>query len=260
LYIRQHEVFIMEQSLYPGAIIGHDVRIGRFAVIEPGAVVGDGCDIGHHVVIHGKARIGRGVRIDDHAVIGKLPMSARRSKTTDATRELAPALVGDNAIIGTAAIVYAGSSLGEGVLVADAAAVREDVTIGQYTIIGRNATVENRVKIGARCKIQAHVYICAYSEIGDDCFIAPCVATSNDNYAGRWKERTRFYKGVTVMTGGRIAVNATILPGKVIGSDGLVGAGSVVTRDVPEGMVVCGNPARTLRETPDNQLLANQEE
>lgn len=250
----------MQQAIHPDASIGSNVQVGRFTVIEPGAVVGDGCIIGHHVVIHGKAIIGSGVRIDDHAVIGKLPMSARRSKTTDATRELAPALIGNNAIIGTAAIVYAGSSLGEGVLVADAAAIREDVVIGDYTIIGRNATVENRVKIGARCKIQAHVYICAYSEIGDDCFIAPCVATSNDNYAGRWKERTKFYKGATVMRGGRIAVNATILPGKVIGPDGLVGAGSVVTHDVPEGVIVCGNPARKLREVPGNQLLANQEE
>ncbi|MHB9027612.1 MAG: N-acetyltransferase [Candidatus Latescibacterota bacterium] len=250
----------MEQAIHPDAIIGRNVQIGRFTVIEPGAVVGEGCIIGHHVVIHGKAKIGNGVRIDDHAVIGKLPMSARRSMTTDATRELAPAMVGDNAIIGTAAIVYAGSALGEGVLVADAAAVREDVTVGEFTIIGRSATIENRVKIGARCKIQAHVYICAYSEIGDDCFIAPCVATSNDNYAGRWKERTKFYKGVTILRGGRIAVNATILPGKVIGPDGLVGAGSVVTHDVPEGVVVCGNPAGKLREVPRNQLLASQEE
>jgi len=92
------------------------------------------------------------------------------------------------------------------------------------------------------------------------CCIAPCVATSNDNFAGRWKERTKYYRGVTVETGGRIAVNATILPGKVIGGDALVGAGSVVTKDVSGGVIVCGSPAKQIRSVPDNQLLKNQEE
>lgn len=250
----------MERSIHPDACIGNSVTIGEYAVVEAGAVIGDGCVIGHHVVIHGGSRIGDGVRIDDHAVIGKLPTPARRSKTTAPGRTLDPAVIGDNTTIGTAAVVYAGSRIGAGVLVADGACVREDVSVGDDTIIGRNVTIENRVTVGARCKIQTNAYICGHSEIGDDCFIAPCVATSNDNHAGRWKERTKYYKGVTVMRGGRISVNATILPGRVIGPDGMAGAGAVVTRDIPEGTVVCGNPARKLRDVPENQLLDNQED
>ena len=250
----------MEYYLHPDAKIGPDTQIGHYTVIEEDVVVGEGCAIGHHVVIHRGSRIGAGVRIDDHAVIGKLPLSARRSKTTRAGRMPGAAVIGDDSLIGAGAIIYAGASIGTGVLVADTASVREDVTIGDFTIIGRNATIENRVAIGARCKIQADVYICAHSEIGDDCFIAPCAATSNDNFAGRWKERTKYYKGVTVKNGGRIAVNATILPGRVIGPDGMAAAGAVVTRDVPGGVVVAGNPARRLRDVPENQLLKNQEE
>ncbi|HUT63761.1 MAG TPA: N-acetyltransferase, partial [Anaerolineae bacterium] len=60
--------------------------------------------------------------------------------------------------------------------------------------------------------------------------------------------------------GGRIAVNATVLPGRIVKSDGLVAAGTVVTRDVPEGIIVCGNPSSPLRSVPENQLLENQEE
>jgi UDP-2-acetamido-3-amino-2,3-dideoxy-glucuronate N-acetyltransferase len=250
----------MESSVHPDARMGEGVEIGKFSVIESGVVIGGGSIIGHHVVIHAGSRIGAGVRIDDHAVIGKLPMAAKRSKMTRAGRTFEPVSIGDDSIIGTGAIIYTGSTIGRGVLVADTAAVREDVVIGDFTIIGRNATIDNKVIIGARCKIQTDVYICAYSEIGDDCFIAPCVATSNDNYAGRWAERTKYYSGVTVKTGGRIAVNSTILPGRVIGPDGMAAAGSVVTRDVPEGIIVCGNPARELRPVPENQLLKNQED
>jgi len=250
----------MENFVHSEALLGKGVTVGLGSIIEEGAEIGDGSTIGHHVVIHKGSKIGADVRIDDHAVVGKLPMAAKRSKMTQTGRVLEPVVIGKDSIIGTAAVVYAGSRLGDGVLIADGASVREDVTIGDFTIIGRNATIENRVTVGARCKIQTNVYICTYSEIGDDCFIAPCVATSNDNYAGRWKERTKYYKGVTVEKGGRIAVNATILPGRVIHCDGLAAAGSVVTRDVPVGTIVCGNPARELRRVPDNQLLKNQED
>ena len=250
----------MKKYIHPEALLGKDVKIGSYTVIEEGAVIGDGSSIGYHVVIHSGSKIGENVRIDDNAVIGKLPMAAKRSKMTRAGRTFDPVVIGSDSIIGTGAIVYTGSLIGKGVLIADTASVREDVKIGDYTIIGRNATIENKVTIGTRCKIQTNVYICAYSEIGDDCFIAPCAATSNDNYTGRWKERTKYYKGVTVRNGGRIAVNATILPGKVIHSDGMAAAGSVVTRDIPEGIIVCGNPAKKLREVPENQMLKNQED
>ena len=119
-----------------------------------------------------------------------------------------------------------------------------NTTISEYTIVGRGVTIENYVKIGKRCKLESESYITAYSELEDYVFIAPSVVTSNDNYLGRTEERFKHFKGITVKKGGRIGANAVILPGKTIGEDALVAAGSVVTKDVPPGETVSGYPAK----------------
>jgi UDP-3-O-[3-hydroxymyristoyl] glucosamine N-acyltransferase len=241
------------------ARIGEGTTAGEYCVIEDGAVIGANCVIGHHVVIRSLAVIGDNVRIDDFADIGKLPMKAANSAVTVNGRELPPAIIGDGSIVGTGAVVYAGCRIGQGVLIADLATVREDTEIGEKTIIGRGAAIENRCTVGAFCKIETNAYITAYSVIEDRCFIAPGVVTSNDNFAGRTRERFRAFRGVMVKRGGRIGAGAVILPGKTIGCDGFAAAGSVVTRDVPEKTVVAGTPARKLREVESQQLLENQE-
>jgi len=144
-------------------------------------------------------------------------------------------------------------------MVADLASIRENTDIGEYTIIGKGVTVENYVKIGKWCKLESNCYITAFSDLADYIFIAPGVVTSNDNYIGRTEERFKHFQGVTVKKGGRIGAGAVILPGKVIGEDALVAAGSVVTRDVPARKVVMGVPARVIKDVPVEQLIENQE-
>ena len=155
-------------------------------------------------------------------------------------------------------MIYRGSAIGAKVLIADLATVRENVSIGDYTIVGRGAAVENFCKIGRYCKLETNVYITAYSELGNRVFVAPCAATSNDNFVGRTEERFKHFKGVIVERGGRIGVNATILPGKKVGADALVAAGAVVTRDVESRKIVAGSPAKVFRDVPEEQLLDNQ--
>ena len=91
----------------------------------------------------------------------------------------------------------------------------------------------------------------------DYCFVAPCVATSNDNYMARDPKRFDHFKGVTLKRGARIGVNSTILPGKTIYEDGTVAGGSVVSRDVDAEQIVLGSPAKALRNVPETQLLRN---
>ena len=96
----------------------------------------------------------------------------------------------------------------------------------------------------------------AYSELEDDVFIAPCVVTTNDNFMGRTEKRLALMKGPTIRRGARIGGGAVLLPGIEIGEEAFVGAGAVVIRDVPPRAVMVGNPARQIREVPDEELLA----
>jgi UDP-2-acetamido-3-amino-2,3-dideoxy-glucuronate N-acetyltransferase len=247
----------MDNSIDRTVKLGKGTMVGKYSVIEKDVAIGRNCVIGNSVTIHTGTRIGNSVRIDDNAVIGKLPMKAASSATT-VEQKLPPAQIGDDCLIGTSVVIYAGAALGKKVLVADLSTIRENVSVGDNTIVGRGVAIENFCKIGSHCKLETNVYICAHSVLEDHCFIAPCVATSNDNYMARSKERFKHYKGVTVKRGGRIGLNATILPGKVIGEDSQVAAGAVVTKDTPSKKIVLGTPAKVWGDVPEDQLLENQ--
>jgi len=240
------------------ANIASDVTFGNFCTIAEGVSIGAGSKLGNNCILHAGTTVGANVRIDDGAIIGKQPMRAANSAVTK-EQQLDPARIGDNCIIGSHVIVYAGAVVGEKVLIADLSTVRENVTIGDFTIIGRGVAVENFCKIGKYCKLETNVYLTAYSELEDRVFMAPCVATSNDNFVGRTKERFKHFKGVVVKRGGRIGLNATILPGKVVEEDALVAAGAVLTKNAPARKIMLGSPAKELKSVPDDQLLENQD-
>jgi len=252
-FVVSENILLEEQDRnrhYPNVTFGKNVVVGQ------GVSIGEGTVIGSHVVLHNHINVGKDVRIDDGAIIGKRPMKSAASATTT-IRDLVPTFLGNGCLVGSNAVIYMGSIIHDGVLVADFASVREDTVIGELTIIGRGVAVENEVTIGRCCKIETGAYITAKSTIGDLCFVAPEVTFTNDNFVGRTQERFKHFGGVTMMRGARIAANSTVLPGITIGEDALVAAGSIVTRDVPAGMLVMGSPARAIRPVPSEQLLEN---
>jgi acetyltransferase-like isoleucine patch superfamily enzyme len=200
--------------------------------------------------------LGEGVKVLDNAVVGKQPSLSPRS--TAKREPLAPTVIGDGTIVSTGAIVFAGSRIGARVILGDQSCVRERVLIGDDVVLGRGSLVENDTTIGALTKIQAEAYITAYSTLEDEVFIAPCVVTTNDNYMGRTEARHAAIKGPTIRRGARVGGGAILCPGIEVGEEAFVGAGAVVTKDVPPRMLVVGNPARVLREVRAEELLENQ--
>lgn len=244
-------------TIDPTATIGPSCQLGAHVVIGPGAIIGAGVTVGNFVVIHAGALLGDGVWIGDHAILGR-PARPARTSTVRAT-PLPPLRLAPGVSIGSAAILYAGSVIGEETLVADQAFVRERCTIGRNVIVGRGVAIENDSHIGDYTKIQTGAYITAYVTIEDYCFIAPCVVTTNDNTMGRTQERFKHIRGATIRRGARVGANSTLLPGIDIGSEAFVAAGSLVTRDVPPGMLVMGTPARIIRPVAPHEFVDAQE-
>ena len=199
--------------------------------------------------------LGEGCKVLDYAVVGKQPTLSPRS--TAKREELPPLELGAGTVVSTGAVVFAGTTIGERVIVGDQACVRERCTIGDDVVIGRGSLVENDTSVGALTKIQANAYITAYSLLEDNVFIAPCVVTTNDNFMGRTEKRHELVKGPTIRRGARIGGGCVLLPGIEIGEEAFVGAGAIVIRDVPARALVVGNPARQIREVPDEELLGS---
>ncbi len=244
------EILSAEQAQAKNITVGLNVIIGK------NVNLGENCIIGNNVTIHDDTTIGNNVRIDDNSVIGKNLMKAANSATTK-QMELEGTIIGDECLIGSCCVIYRGTKLGNKILVADQAAVQFKTTIDDFTIIGRSVLIESRCQIGKKVKIESNAYLTAYSTVEDYCFIAPGVITTNDNFVGRTEERFKHFRGVTLKRGARVGANSTILPGKTIYEDALIAAGSVVTKDIPEGKIYAGNPARELRDVPPEQLLKN---
>lgn len=119
--------------------------------------------------------------------------------------------------------------------------------IGSNCNICAHTLIEGDVVIGNNVTVKSGVYLWDGTRIEDDVFIGPNATFTNDPMP-RSKVYPDVFKGILVQKGASIGANATILPGITIGCNAMVGAGAVVTKDVPAGAVVVGNPAKIIRQ------------
>lgn len=137
-------------------------------------------------------------------------------------------------------------TIGSGTKVWQYSVILSGAVIGHNCNICAHTLIEGDVKIGNNVTIKSGVYLWDGTRIGDNVFIGPNATFTNDPYPRSKVYPDRFY-GVIVNEWASIGANATILPGVVVGVGAMVGAGSVVTSDVPDHAVVVGNPAKVIR-------------
>lgn len=142
------------------------------------------------------------------------------------------------------------SQIGQGTRVWQFVVVLKGAKIGADCNICAQTLIEGNVVMGDRVTVKSGVQIWDGSVIGDDVFIGPNATFSNDLYP-RSKQYLPKFSGVTIHNGASIGANATLLPGITIGERAMVGAGAVVTKDVPARAVVVGNPAKIVRYLDD---------
>jgi acetyltransferase-like isoleucine patch superfamily enzyme len=185
--------------------------------------------------------------LDDNVVIG-YPVGRGAG-----SGQAPPLVLGPRARLRTGTVLYDGSVIGTHLETGHGVVIREECEIGDDVSVWSNTVVDYGCRIGNRVKIHTGCYIAQFTVLEDDVFLAPGVVIGNDLYPGN-EESARLMSGPTIEKGAQIGVNVTILPYVRIGAGAMIGAGSVVSRDIPAGMVAYGNPAKPRRpvdELPD---------
>jgi acetyltransferase-like isoleucine patch superfamily enzyme len=191
--------------------------------------------------------IGSGAVVDPTAKLGERP-----------ARSIADLMlrIGEGACIRSGSVIYAGSTIGVHFSTGHNVVIREENHIGDHVSVWGNSTVDYGCTIGNNVKIHTCVYVAQFTVVEDDVFLAPGVIIANDPHPGCPRARDCM-RGPTIRRGAQVGVNVTLLPFITIGEMALIGAGSVVTEDVPSRALVYGNPARVVGTVDDLKCVVD---
>ena len=193
--------------------------------------------ISDRAVVYPHVKLGNNCVVEDFAIIG-VPHKVSGKNQLET-------IIGDNSIIRSHTVIYAGNVIGKNFQSGNKTNIRELNEIGDDVSIGTLSVVEHHVKIGDGVRIHSQAFVPEYTIIEDHCWVGPNVVITNAKYPNSPTAKQNL-KGVIVKRQGIIGANSTLLPGVAIGEHALVGAGSVVTKDVSPRCVVAGNPARVI--------------
>lgn len=221
-------------------IIGKNVKFGKNVVIkhnciiEDNVIIGDNVFIDSNTIIRSYSSIGAESAIGSNCIIGEY----WNDFYADYAVHDHPLLIGNNALIRSGSIVYAGSTIGNRFQTGHQVTIREKSCIGDSVSIGTLSDIQGNCSIGNYVRMHSNVHIGQLAQIDDFVWIFPYVVLTNDP-----TPPSENFAGVHVHSFAIIATGSVIMPGLDIGQDALVGAGAIVTKSVPEYSVFVGNPA-----------------
>jgi acetyltransferase-like isoleucine patch superfamily enzyme len=192
-------------------------------------------------LLYPNVELGEDVVLEPGVIVGLPPRGAGPGDL--------PTRIGPGARVRAGTVIYAGVTAGAGLNTGHGAMIRESNRIGDECSVGTHAVLEPGNQVGNRARIHSHCFL-EHVTLGSGVFLGPGVVFTDDPHPAcpRYLDCVL---GATVEDDVSIGGNATILPGVRIGAGALVGAGSVVTRDVPPGMVAAGNPAAVVKAVAD---------
>lgn len=210
-----------------------NVFISASATIGKNVKIGDNCSIYDHVVIKDNSII------CNDCVIGE-PLSGYYSEDGYTNPET---VIEPNALIRSHTIIYAGCNIGESFSCGHRVTIRENSKIGKFCRIGTVSDLQGNLEIGDYCWLHSNVHIGQQSKLGNFVFIYPYVVLTNDP-----TPPSNMCIGPTIGDYSQVAVFSVLLPGVKIGKHCLVGAGSIVGKDVADFQLVLGSPAKPIKD------------
>jgi acetyltransferase-like isoleucine patch superfamily enzyme len=214
----------------------------RNVFISPSAKIGNNVKIGDNTVIYDNVILEDNVTICNDCVIGE-PLN---NYYNDDNYQNPPTVIGKNSIIRSHSIIYANSIFGEGFSTGHRVTIRENTKFGKCCRIGTVSDIQGFVEFGDYCWLHSNVHIGQKSTIGNFVFIYPYVVFTNDPHPP-----STICKGPTIGDFSQVAVGTVILPNVQIGKHCLIGAQSLVGKDVEDYQLVAGNPAKLIKDVRD---------
>lgn len=214
----------MDAYVSKHAVIGKNVKLGRGSIVYDNVTIGDNSYIGPYVIL------------------GEPSANAYHSEhhKTKAT------IIGKNAIIRAHTTIYEDVVIGDFFQSGHYAIIREESVIGDHTSFGSCSELPGKSKIGNYVRIHSKVMLSEYNQIDDFVWIFPFVVITNSKHPPHGN-----LMGCHIHEFAQIFSHAVLLPGLTVGRDAIIGAGALVTKDVPEGRLVIGNPAKDIKAVKD---------
>lgn len=223
--------------------ISESAIIHENVIIGSNVVIGDCVEIAAGTIIYSNVTIESNTYIGPNSIIGE-PTSEYYSDRKKF--KFKNTFIGKNTLIRSNAIIYEDVKIGNNFQSGHRITIRENTAIGENCSIGTLCDIQGKVLIGNYVRLHSNVHIGQLSTIKDFVWIYPYVILTNDPYPPMGK-----LKGVTIEEYAQVATSSVIMPGVIIGKNALVGANSLVRKDVPEESVVVGNPGKIICSVRD---------